>query len=300
MRRITIVFLPEGARKTWQLKIPQSLLYCFFLLLLIAASGLVWVSRDYLAVKKQIPRLALLQKENKEQKLQLANLTHKIDLVNGKMVELQKFDNKLRVMVNLETTEDNTQFLGIGGSDPTVLNPSYTIEKAHQKLIRLMHQSLDNLTTQISVHTQEKMELYKFLENQKSMLACTPSVWPTRGWVSSGFGRRTSPFTNEKEFHKGIDISARMNTPILAPADGVISSVGRTYGYGRTIYVNHGYGLKTIFGHLTKSLVKKGQYVKRGQKIALVGNSGRSTGPHLHYEVHLKGIPVNPLRYILN
>ena len=300
LRKLTIVLLPEGARKTRQLKIPQALLYCFFLISLVGILSLVWSFREYQEIKTQVPRLALLKKENKLQKLQLANLAHKVDLINGKLVELQKFDRKLRVMVNLEISEDNSQFLGIGGSDPTVLNPDYTIEKAHQKLIRLLHQSLDNLNTEITVQKLEKAELYQFLGNQKSMLASTPSIWPVKGWVSSGFGNRTSPFTNEKEFHKGLDISAKMNTPVIAPADGVVSAVGKTYGYGKNLHIKHGHGIKTSYGHLQKSLVKKGQYVKRGQIIALVGNSGRSTGPHLHYEVYLKGIPLNPLRYILN
>ena len=132
------------------------------------------------------------------------------------------------------------------------------------------------------------------------MLSCTPSIWPTKGWISSRFGYRISPFTNEREFHRGLDVSNRMNTQIIAPGDGVISLIGEDYGYGKILHVDHGYGMKTIYAHLSSILVKKGQYVKRGQKIALVGNSGRSTGPHLHYEVHLNGVPVNPLRYILN
>ncbi len=163
-----------------------------------------------------------------------------------------------------------------------------------------MHQSLDNLDAEISIQTNEKEELYKFLENQKTMLASTPSIWPTRGWISSRFGYRVSPFTNQKEFHKGIDISTRMNTPIIAPADGVVSSIGEDHAMGKKITLNHSYGVKTRYGHLSKVLVKKGQYVKRGEKIALVGKSGRTTGPHLHYEVYLNGLPVNPLRYILN
>ena len=163
-----------------------------------------------------------------------------------------------------------------------------------------MHQSLDNLSAEICMQTNEKAELLEFLRDQKSMLACTPSVWPTRGWISSGFGYRISPFTNEREFHQGLDIATRMNSVIVAPADGVISSAGWEYGFGRVVTLSHDYGLKTKYGHLAETLVKKGQYVKRGQKIALVGNTGRSTGPHLHYEVHLKGVPVNPLRYILN
>ena len=133
-----------------------------------------------------------------------------------------------------------------------------------------------------------------------SVLARTPSIWPTKGWVSSRFGYRVSPFTKEKEFHSGLDIVTRNKAPIVSPADGIVASVSREYGYGNILTINHGNGLKSRYAHLTKSLVKKGQYVKRGEKIALVGSSGRSTGPHLHYEVYLKGVPVNPSRYILN
>ncbi|UCF57083.1 MAG: M23 family metallopeptidase [Deltaproteobacteria bacterium] len=299
-RKITIVFLPDASKKVRRLKIPKSLLFFFFLIFLSAALTLTWGIRDYRAIKAKIPRLAQLEEENAQQRIQLIALTQKIDQISGKLIELKKFDQKLKNMVNLETSEDNTQFLGIGGSDPSLLNPDYTLEKAHQKLVRLMHQSLDNLNTEISIQTNEKAELCKFLDNQKIMLACTPSIWPTRGWLSSGFGYRISPFTNEKEFHKGIDISTRMNTPVLAPADGVISSTGRDHAMGNMLTINHSYGMKTRYGHLSKTLVKKGQYVKRGQKIGLVGKSGRTTGPHLHYEVYLNGLPVNPLRHILN
>ncbi len=299
-KKITIIFVSDGARKTKQLKIPKIFILSLPLFIIAAAILFAWVFSDYQTVKTQIPRLAHLQKENKHQKVQLANLSQKIDHINRKMIELKKFDTKLRVLVNLETGEDNPQFLGIGGSDPTVLNPDYTVEKAHKKLVRLMHHSLDNLNTEISVQIQDKAELYRFLQEQKSMLARTPSIWPTKGWVSSDFGYRISPFTNEREFHKGLDISARMKTLIIAPADGVVSTVGRSHGYGRMLHINHGHGLKTVYAHLAKPLVTRGQHVKRGQKIALLGNTGRTTGPHLHYEVHLNGVPVNPLRYILN
>jgi murein DD-endopeptidase MepM/ murein hydrolase activator NlpD len=298
--KVTIVFLPGASKKVKQLKIPRVLLYFLFLVFLAAALALTWGIKDYRAIKAKIPRLAKLEDENEQQKLQLVALTHKIDQIGGKLIELKKFDQKLKTMVNLETSEDNSQFLGIGGSDPALLNPDYAIEKAHQKLIRLMHNSLDNLDTEISIQANEKEELYKFLENQKTMLASTPSIWPTRGWVSSGFGYRISPFTNEKEFHKGIDISTRMKTPIIAPADGVIATTGKDHGMGKMLTINHGYGVKTRYGHLSKILVKNGQYVKRGENIGLVGNTGRSTGPHLHYEVYLNGLPVNPFRYILN
>ena len=300
VKKITIVFLPEGSRTVRQFKIPRLLVKFFFLFLICAAGLISWAFLDYYNLKKELPERVRLQDENNQQRVQLAALASKIDRINSKLVELKKFDNKLKIMINLEPGDDNTQFLGIGGSDPSLMDPEYSVKKAHQKLVSLMHQSLDNLDEEISVQTQEKSEIYQFLESQKSMWACTPSIWPTKGWISSRFGYRLSPFTNEKEFHNGLDIVARIGSPIIAPADGVVSSVGKTYGFGLTCAVNHGYGLKTIYAHLSKILVKKGQSITRGETIALMGNSGRSTGPHLHYEVHLQGIPVNPERYILN
>ena len=299
-KKVTIVILPDGIRNVRQYKIPKVFIWLLFLFIISSGVFLSITFVDYYNIKKQAPKQAQLIKENKQKEAQIAALANKIDKINSKMVELKKFDNKLKVMVNLEPGENNTQFLAIGGSDPTLMDQGYSIEKAHKKLVRLMHQSLDNLDAEISVQTQEKTDLFEFLESQRSMFACTPSIWPTKGWPSSSFGYRISPFTNEREFHNGLDISARTGSPIIAPADGVVESVTKTYGFGNLLTINHGYGFKTRYGHLSKVLVKKGQAVKRGEKIALVGNTGRSTGPHLHYEVHLKGVPVNPQRYILN
>ena len=292
--------MPEKGRKIKQLRISKSLLFFLSFFCLLVLGLFAWGIQDYRVIKTQIPRLAQLEKENNEKKRHLIALTQRINLISQKMMELKEFDQKLRVMVNLEPGEEDKNFLGIGGSDPTLLSPDYTIEKAHQKLIRLMHQSLDNLNTEMSIQIDEKAELHKFLKNQKSMLASTPSVRPTKGWVSSRFGPRNSPFTNQKEFHRGVDISSRMKTPIIAPADGIVASISYNHGYGKLLSINHGYRLNTKYGHLAKVLVKKGQYVKRGQKIALVGNTGRTTGPHLHYEVYLNGVPVDPFRYILD
>ena len=299
-KKITIVLLPDGTRKVRQVKVPRFLVVLLFTLLLSGALGLVWVFKDYKNIKTEIPRLAHLEKENKHQKAQLVSLAQKIDRITRRMTELREFDKKLRTMVNLEKSDDSQQLLGVGGSNTALSSPDSSIEKAHEKLVRLMYRSLDNLDKEISLETHEKSELLDYLESQKSMLLCTPSIWPTRGWISSGFGYRISPFTNEKEFHRGLDICNRMGAPIIAPSDGVVASVGWDFGYGKTLVIKHGYGLKTKYAHLSKILVRKGEVVKRGQEIGMVGNSGRSTGPHLHYEVHLNGVPVNPLQYILN
>jgi murein DD-endopeptidase MepM/ murein hydrolase activator NlpD len=142
--------------------------------------------------------------------------------------------------------------------------------------------------------------LLKSLEGKRNLLAATPSLHPTRGWISSNFGYRVSPFTGRKEFHRGLDIATREGTSIIAPADGVVTYSGKKWLMGNMITIDHGYGMVTRYGHISKLLKKKGNRVKRGEVIALVGNTGRSTGPHLHYEVRLNGVPVNPAKYILD
>jgi murein DD-endopeptidase MepM/ murein hydrolase activator NlpD len=203
-------------------------------------------------------------------------------------------------MTNLEPAGEQDQFFGVGGSNITALKADYRLEEVNKVLIHQMHKSLANLDTEIAVTAISHKELDDFLSEQKSLLACTPSIRPTNGWFSSGFGYRISPFTNKREFHKGLDIATRVGTPIIAPADGLIVFAGKEGNYGKMLAINHGYNLKTRYGHLHRFRVKQGQYVKRGQTIGEVGNSGRCTGPHLHYEVLLNGVPVNPLRYILD
>ena len=298
-KSITIILVPDGTKGPRQLKFPKLLLPFFVLFFLSCVVSLCWIFREYQVMQDQIPLLGQLQKENERQKEQFIHLAQRIDEIIGNMGQLKELDLKLKVMMNLETGKGNAPG-GVGGSAPSLPWPDYSEAKTHKEQVRLMHQSLDNLKTEVAMLKRDKSEFRKFLESQKKLLASTPSIWPTKGWLSSRFGYRISPFTQEKEFHKGIDISARMNAPIVAPADGVVFGVDFDHGFGKTLVIKHGYGVATIYAHLNKILVKRGQYVKRGEKIALVGTTGRSTGPHLHYEVRLNGVPVNPLRYILN
>jgi murein DD-endopeptidase MepM/ murein hydrolase activator NlpD len=143
-------------------------------------------------------------------------------------------------------------------------------------------------------------KLFETLEGQRNLLASTPAIRPSSGWMTSRFGYRTSPFTGRKEFHKGVDIANRKGTAILATADGIVSFAGQKGAMGNIVVIDHGHGLVTRYAHLSKALKKRGEAVKRGDIIAQMGNSGRSTGPHLHYEVQLNGVPVNPAKYILN
>jgi murein DD-endopeptidase MepM/ murein hydrolase activator NlpD len=143
-------------------------------------------------------------------------------------------------------------------------------------------------------------EAAESLAVHSARLAATPSIMPTQGWLTSAFSSmRSHPILHTARPHEGIDVTAPMGTPIEAPAAGTVRDAGWEAGYGNTIVIDHGFGTVTKFAHASKILVREGQRVSRGQRIALVGNTGLATGPHLHYEVHVNGRPVDPLRYVL-
>jgi len=133
----------------------------------------------------------------------------------------------------------------------------------------------------------------------EGLIASIPSEWPTKGWLSSRFGRRQSPWTKKMEFHNGLDIANRRGTPVYASGDGVVKFAGLSNGSGKSVVINHGQGITTLYGHLSKIHVKKGERVKKNQKIANVGSTGKSTNPHLHYEVRIGGTPIDPRRHLL-
>jgi len=148
---------------------------------------------------------------------------------------------------------------------------------------------------------ERQLELVEgHLSDQEHLLASTPTIAPAVGLITDGFGRRKDPFTGRQAFHRGLDLSARRGTPIKAPADGIVVFAGRNGGLGRTVRISHDFGFTTVYGHLDEISVEAGDEVHRGQELGLMGNSGRSTGPHLHYEVHVEGKAVNPLYYILD
>jgi murein DD-endopeptidase MepM/ murein hydrolase activator NlpD len=158
----------------------------------------------------------------------------------------------------------------------------------------------DQLLHDLRMRRASYAALVDGLEGSRVRLASTPSIWPTEGWVTSGYGRRISPFTGQPDFHAGIDIAADFGTPVVAPAAGRVVFSGRKGPLGRAVILEHGYGIRTVYGHLSEAFVKRGERVERGQRIGAVGSSGRSTGPHLHYAVLLRGKTVNPIDYVLN
>ncbi len=133
----------------------------------------------------------------------------------------------------------------------------------------------------------------------EGLIESIPSKWPTKGWLSSAYGNRRSPWTGKKEFHSGLDIANRKGTPVHAPGDAIVKFAGIGNGNGKHIVLDHGQGLTTLYGHLSKIHVAKGQKVRKDQRIANIGNTGKSTNPHLHFEMRLNGVPFNPRRHLL-
>jgi murein DD-endopeptidase MepM/ murein hydrolase activator NlpD len=157
---------------------------------------------------------------------------------------------------------------------------------------------LDRLLAAVVEEGQQLRALSRLMARAGKVFAALPSRWPTRGPINSEFGRRPSPWTGEPELHQGIDIAAATGTPVTAPGPGTVAFAGRLSGYGNAVLLDHGHDVKSRFGHLDVIRVIHGQHVKRGEVIGLAGSTGRSTGPHLHYEVIVKGAPVNPRTYM--
>jgi len=255
---------------------------------------------DYIQVKKKAFELNRLRQEAQAQKFQIHLFSARIGDLEKQLSKLKDFDKRIRIIANLEKGPETTPFMGMGGPSPSDIREKLRGEKNENGLIQQMKTDVQRLQSEAVSQEESLSELEKLLETKREMLTHTPSLWPTNGWVTSGFGFRTNPFTGLSQMHEGLDISNRMGTIIVAPADGIVSDTGSDYAHGRILVLSHGFGMTTRFSHLNKTLVKVGQRVKRGDKLAEMGTTGRTTGPHVHYEVRLNGIPVNPMRYILN
>jgi len=245
-------------------------------------------------------RLGSQAEEITSQRQQLQQFAGEINTLKANLLALNEFENKIRIIANLEKTADQDSLFGIGGSIPEDIDASVPLAEKHNSLIREMHEKTDQIQSATEKQSDSFGVLLNYLEDQINLLASTPAIRPTNGWKTSGFGYRTSPFTGLREFHKGLDIATRQGDPIVATADGGVSYAGLKGLLGKTLVIDHGHGMMTRFGHAHEILVKAGDVVKRGDKIASIGSTGRSTGPHLHYEVLLNGIRVNPEKYILN
>ncbi len=297
---INILVFGQKTSKTRHLRIHKK---TFKIGLYLAAFGLlstIFFFCDYIQVRKKSFELSQLRQETESQKSQIHFFSSKIEDMEKQLSKLKDFDKRIRIIANLEKGQETSPDMGMGGPSPSDLREKLRAEKDDKGLTQQMKSDVDRLKAEAASQEESLTELEKLLQSKREMLVCTPSIWPVQGWVTSPFGFRTNPFTGLSQMHEGLDISNRVGTMIVAPANGIVSDTGSDYGHGNVVVVSHGFGLTSRYLHLSKIFVKPGQRVKRGDRIAEIGMTGKTTGPHLHYEVRLNGIPVNPVRYILN
>ena len=276
--------------------------------------------------------------ENKRLRVENAQLLKQFQVVEGKVSALETslervrtFTTKLKLITNIEG-EDRSLKLAMG-SNPA---PNETVEEFDQPMDQRVplgdlekqdgeyiekktpnenkdelavengkdYQTLairiDHAIRESQLREQSVLDLWESLSERQSLLSSTPNIKPAKGWFTSRFGYRTSPFTGRPALHAGLDIAAAPGSPIYATGDGIVTFAGYDEGYGKMVSIDHGYGVTTRFGHCSQVYVQTGQKVSRYDVIASVGNTGRSTGPHVHYEVRVNGVPRNPALYILD
>jgi murein DD-endopeptidase MepM/ murein hydrolase activator NlpD len=247
----------------------------------------------------ETPKDRLQAREIEDLKLNFSILNKKMDQVDDVVADIEDRDNNLyRVYFNVSAIPDSVRKSGFGDINRYKKLAGYD----NSQLVINTTKRVDVLTKELAIQSKSLDIILDLAKAKNKLLAAIPAIQPVRNEnlkrLASGFGYRTDPFTKARKMHKGMDFSANIGTPIYATGDGVIAKADNTAsGYGNHIVINHGYGYETLYGHLSKYKVRAGQHVKRGDIIGYVGSTGRSEGPHLHYEVHKDGNVVNPLNF---
>jgi murein DD-endopeptidase MepM/ murein hydrolase activator NlpD len=248
------------------------------------------------------PREKSLKRENYKLQLQYEMMSKKADQIEVVLKDMQERDDNIyRTIFETEPIPKTIRDAGFGG-----VNRYAELENlSNSQIVIEAAKKLDKLAKQVYVQSKSYDEIIKLVKKKEELLASIPAIQPVSNKkltrVASGWGWRIHPIYKIRKFHEGMDFTAPIGTEIYATGDGVITEVKASYGgYGNDIVVNHGYGYETLYAHLSRFNVKQGQKVKRGDVIGFVGNSGLSTAPHLHYEVHKSGTKLNPVNFYFN
>ena len=301
----TVLVLPDASSQIRRFHIAKPLLSA-----LTVTAGLIFVAFlffIYQAVGHTGHMLELRQLRTTAS--EQANLLQKFERLENQMARLREFDLRLRMAAGLEVKEAESSIVGVGGADTLSSRALMVAAVAHQTppadpsaKIRTdnLGGELDRLSREMNDRNKSFQGLIEAIEAKRNLLASTPTIWPIKGWLTAWFGQRRSPFTGRQQMHEGVDISNTIGTPIIAPADGIVTYTGPLGGFGNVISVNHGHKISTFYAHLQQQKVSQGQRVRRGDVIGLVGATGRVTGPHLHYEIQVNEVPVDPTKYVID
>ena len=339
MDTYTVMVMENPLAPVRRFQVPKSLVRRAVLLAVAVVLAIAGAGWDYWRLRADNAELGMLRVMAAEQRQQIRLFDKTLSSVEAELGRVKDFERKVRIIANLpglaavggrEVTDlapideaeppegailpgeaSNAEgagldreaaFQGRGGPEEgeLVIVPQVGLTTWGAREIFELDLEAVSLGAGAQVRADSLGDLMEQLESKRHKLASMPSIWPTRGWLTSRFGYRTSPFTGRRQHHGGIDIATRSETPIHAPAAARVSFVGRKGPLGNAVVLDHGYGVRTFYGHTHEIHVKIGEEVDRGQLIASVGSSGRSTGPHLHYSVEIGGKSVNPMNYIFD
>jgi murein DD-endopeptidase MepM/ murein hydrolase activator NlpD len=294
-KRFSVLFIPHHPGKIMEKKISVNLLVIIMvgLFVVISAGAFFFLGAGSRAYDRV--RLYQLEKENSYLHAKLNEFNAAAEDLKAQMADLIEKEKKVRMVFGLPQVDEQIRRLGVGGPSP--YSPTDLDTELGQ--VRASEMEVDRLLRQARFEKDNFDQIFSLLSEKKEILNHTPSIRPSAGYLSCGYGMRTDPFTGRRELHRGVDLAADIGTPVYVTADGVISQVSRDVGLGKLVKVDHRHGYSTIYAHLSRISVKRGQQVKRGELIGAVGNTGYSTGPHLHYEVYLDGRAQNPFKYFL-
>ena len=295
-RKLTLMVVPDSDGVSRQITISVALIYSLLAFVLVVLLLNVFLAAGFFSAQVSDQELGKLRAENQQLKQKYERLRWDIAEVNDRYSDLVEQEIAIRTIFDLPEIDVEERQLGIGGpGGKTPANMSRTARFARETELEV-----DRLLRLSSFELEKYAEVSEQLGQLKDRLDHTPSIWPTKGWLQDGYGYRDDPFTGYRSFHRGLDIAYPSGTPVVATANGTVTQVGRMGNMGNMITIDHGYGFVSRYGHLSKFEVKRGQRVRRGDQIALMGKTGRVTGPHLHYEVWRNGKALNPRDFTLN
>ena len=285
----TLIVVPHAKARFRKVQVSVKLMKWVGSAATLLSVALVAVLLHYTRIAYEVHELRHLRSENSELKQKTIEYEQNAGKMQTKLDQLQNMVKKLGIMAGLEQSlPEGGVAVGVGGPNGVTEAPA------------LATGSMATMDKELTTLAARSVQLEEFYRDQHTLLASTPSIWPVRGYLSAAFGNRADPFTGQRDFHPGLDISTPIGTRVQAPADGVVVTTAEKGAYGNTIILDHGFGIVTRYGHLSGFNVKPGQSVHRGDIIGFVGSTGRSTGPHLHYEVWVRDQAQNPIQYILD
>jgi murein DD-endopeptidase MepM/ murein hydrolase activator NlpD len=333
-KKVTFLIVTDPVKATKKIVIPTLWIKLTSVFTVLLSVSLIAFALDYMGMLYESFENKKLSIENLQLKKQFQMVETKLSALESSLERVKTFSTKLKLITNVDDENRGIKLtIGTepkpGQSIPEVKEPieqrdsisqiateeeqisegppPQITEESHGDIAvdtprnySTLAIRIDQAVRETQVREQSVLDLWEILAERQSLINATPSIKPTRGWISSNFGRRISPQTGKPAVHNGLDLATSTGTPVYAPADGVVTFASFDESFGKLVTIDHGYGVMTRFGHNSQIFVHVGQRISRWDIISSVGSTGRSTGPHLHYEVRINNVPVDPLNYILD